>query len=126
MEGDFDISKIYQIKKMEEDCVFCKIVEGKIPSTKVYEDDEVLAFKDINPIAPIHILIIPKKHIKSLTELNDDKLLAHIFKVIKDVAKSQGVEEKGYRVITNIGEDGGQAVKHLHFHVIGGKKLPTR
>ena len=129
---------------MEEDCVFCKIVEGKIPSTKVYEDDEVLAFKDINPIAPIHILIIPKKHIKSLTELNDDKLLAHIFKVIKDVAKSQGVEEKGYRVITkdvaksqgveekgyrvitNIGEDGGQAVKHLHFHVIGGKKLPTR
>mgnify|MGYP003490981122 FL=1 len=111
---------------MEEDCVFCKIVEGKIPSTKVYEDDEVLAFKDINPIAPIHILIIPKKHIKSLTELNDNKLLAHIFKVIKDVAKSQGVEEKGYRVITNIGEDGGQAVKHLHFHVIGGKKLPTR
>ena len=127
VEGDFDISKIYQTnKKMEEDCVFCKIVEGKIPSTKVYEDDEVLAFKDINPIAPIHILIIPKKHIKSLTELNDDKLLAHIFKVIKDVAKSQGVEEKGYRVITNIGEDGGQAVKHLHFHVIGGKKLPTR
>jgi histidine triad (HIT) family protein len=111
---------------MEEDCVFCKIVEGKIPSTKVYEDDEVLAFKDINPIAPIHILIIPKKHIKSLTELNDDKLLSHIFKVIKEVAKSQGVEEKGYRVITNIGEDGGQAVKHLHFHVIGGKKLPTR
>lgn len=111
---------------MEEDCVFCKIVEGKIPSTKVYEDDEVLAFKDINPIAPIHILIIPKKHIKSLTELNDDKLLSHIFKVIKEVAKSQGVEEKGYRVITNVGEDGGQAVKHLHFHVIGGKKLPTR
>lgn len=111
---------------MEEDCVFCKIVEGKIPSTKVYEDEEVLAFKDINPIAPIHILIIPKKHIKSLTELNDDKLLSHIFKVIKEVAKSQGVEEKGYRVITNIGEDGGQAVKHLHFHVIGGKKLPTR
>ena len=82
---------------MEEDCVFCKIVEGKIPSTKVYEDDEVLAFKDINHIAPIHVLIIPKKHIKSLTEVNDDKLLAHIFKVIKDVAKSQGVEEKDGR-----------------------------
>ena len=111
---------------MEEDCVFCKIVDGKIPSTKVYEDEEVLAFKDINPIAPIHILIIPKKHIKSLTELDDNELLAHIFRVIKDVAKSQGIEEKGYRVITNIGEDGGQAVKHLHFHVIGGKKLPTR
>lgn len=111
---------------MEEDCVFCKIVEGKLPSTKVYEDEEVLAFKDINPIAPIHILVIPKKHIKSLTELNDDELLAHIFKVIKKVAKEQGIEEKGYRVITNIGEDGGQAVKHLHFHILGGTKLPTR
>ncbi len=111
---------------MEEDCVFCNIVKGNIPSTKVYEDEEVLAFKDINPIAPVHILVIPKKHIKSLVELDDDALLAHIFKVIKKVAKEQGVEESGYRVVTNIGEDGGQAVKHLHFHILGGTKLPTR
>ncbi len=111
---------------MKEDCVFCNIVKGNIPSTKVYEDEEVLAFKDINPIAPVHILVIPKKHIKSLVELDDDALLAHIFKVIKEVAKEQGVEESGYRVVTNIGEDGGQAVKHLHFHILGGTKLPTR
>ena len=109
-----------------EDCLFCKISKGEIPSTKVYEDDEVLAFKDINPIAPVHILVIPKKHIKSLVELDDDVLLAHIFKVIKQVAKEQGVEESGYRVVTNIGENGGQAVKHLHFHILGGTKLPTR
>lgn len=111
---------------MKEDCVFCNIVKGSIPSTKVYEDEEILAFKDINPIAPVHILVIPKKHIKSLVELDDDALLAHIFKVIKKVAKEQGVEESGYRVVTNIGEDGGQAVKHLHFHILGGTKLPTR
>lgn len=111
---------------MKEDCVFCNIVKGSIPSTKVYEDKEILAFKDINPIAPVHILVIPKKHIKSLVELEDDALLAHIFKVIKKVAKEQGVEESGYRVVTNIGEDGGQAVKHLHFHILGGTKLPTR
>ena len=111
---------------MKEDCVFCNIVKGSIPSTKVYEDEEILAFRDINPIAPVHILVIPKKHIKSLVELDDDALLAHIFKVIKKVAKEQGVEESGYRVVTNIGEDGGQAVKHLHFHILGGTKLPTR
>lgn len=111
---------------MKEDCVFCNIVKGSIPSTKVYEDEEILAFRDINPIAPVHILVIPKKHIKSLVELEDDALLAHIFKVIKKVAKEQGVEESGYRVVTNIGEDGGQAVKHLHFHILGGTKLPTR
>ena len=111
---------------MKEDCVFCNIVKGSIPSTKVYEDEEILAFRDINPIAPVHILVIPKKHIKSLVELEDDALLAHIFKVIKKVAKEQGVEESGYRVVTNIGEDGGQAVKHLHFHILGETKLPTR
>ena len=109
-----------------EECVFCKIVKGEIPSTKVYEDEKVVAFKDIEPIAPIHILVIPKEHIQSLIELKNDELLVHIFKVIKQVAKETGVSEKGYRVLTNIGEDGGQAVKHLHFHVMGGTKLPTR
>lgn len=109
-----------------EECVFCKIVKGEIPSTKVYEDEKVVAFKDIEPIAPIHILVIPKEHIQSLIELKNDELLVHIFKVIKQVAKETGMSEKGYRVLTNIGEDGGQAVKHLHFHVMGGTKLPTR
>lgn len=110
----------------DENCVFCKIVKGEIPSTKVYEDDKVLAFKDIEPIAPIHILVIPKVHIKSLLELEDDDLLIHINKVIKIIAKEQGIDEKGFRVLTNVGEDGGQAVKHLHFHILGGTKLPTR
>lgn len=111
---------------MNDDCIFCKIVKGEIPSTKVYEDDEVLAFEDINPIAPIHTLVIPKEHINNLLELNDPKLLEHIHNVIKKVAKEKGIDEKGFRVVTNIGEDGGQAVKHLHFHVMGGAKLPTR
>lgn len=110
----------------DENCVFCKIVKGEIPSTKVYEDDKVLAFKDIEPIAPIHILVIPKVHIKSLLELEDDDLLIHINKVIKIIAKEQGIDKKGFRVLTNVGEDGGQAVKHLHFHILGGTKLPTR
>lgn len=110
----------------KEDCTFCKIIKGEIPSSKVYEDELTLAFKDIAPIAPIHILVIPKEHIKSLNELSDEKLLSHIFDVIKIVAKKEGIYDKGYRVITNIGEDAGQAVKHLHFHILGGEKLPTR
>ena len=111
---------------MEENCIFCKIVKGEIPSNKIYEDDEILAFKDINPIAKVHILVIPKKHFDSLVDFNDDNLLAKMFKVIKEIAKEQGIEESGYRVLTNIGENGGQAVKHLHFHILGGEKLPTR
>lgn len=109
-----------------DDCVFCKIVNGEIPSKKVYEDDKVLAFHDIQPIAPIHILVIPKEHINSLMELENDELLSHLTKVIKQIAKEQGLDEKGFRLVTNIGEDGGQAVKHLHFHILGGTKLPTR
>ena len=109
-----------------DDCVFCKIVNGNIPSTKVYEDDFVMAFNDIDPIAPIHILVIPKIHINSLMELEDKELLSHIFDVIKNIAKEQGFAEDGFRVVTNIGENGGQAVKHLHFHILGGTKLPTR
>ena len=111
---------------MDEDCVFCKIIKGEIPSTKVYEDDEVIAFNDINPIAPIHILVVPKKHILSIMEVNDEKLLGHINEVIKTIAREKGLDQKGFRVVTNIGEDGGQAVKDLHFHILGGMKLPTR
>ena len=111
-----------------EDCVFCKIIKGEIPSTKVYEDEEILAFKDINPVTPVHILVIPKKHITSLNEieLEDQMLIGKIFTVIKKIAKDQGIAENGYRVIANCGEDGGQEVKHLHFHILGGKKLGTK
>ncbi len=112
--------------KYDDNCVFCKIVKGELPTTKVYEDDKVLAFEDNNPVAPVHTLVIPKEHVPTLLDLNDDELLAHIYKVIKEVAKIKGVDEKGFRVVTNVGEDGGQAVKHLHFHVLGGRKLPTR
>ena len=108
------------------DCVFCKIIRGEIPSTKVYEDDLVLAFNDIQPIAPVHILVVPKTHIQSLMEIDDNELLWHIFDVIKKIAKEQNIAEDGFRVVSNIGENGGQAVKHLHFHIIGGAKLHTR
>jgi len=111
---------------MNEDCIFCKIVKGEIPSTKVYEDEKVLAFEDINPIAPVHTLVIPKEHFDSFMELNDAELEAHLNKVIKEVAKIKGVDEKGFRLVTNIGADGGQAVKHLHYHILGGMKMPTR
>ena len=109
--------------KMNDDCIFCKIINNEIPSTKVYEDDLVVAFNDINPIAPVHILVIPKVHLESLMELEDDALLAHIFKVIKQIAKKKKIDMEGFRVVTNIGENGGQVVKHLHFHVMGGDKL---
>ena len=111
-----------------EDCVFCRIVKGEIPSNKVYEDDEVLAFYDINPIAKIHVLVIPKKHIESILDIKgeDKELIHHIFEKINEVAKILGIDKTGFRVISNVGEDGGQAVKHLHFHILGGEKLPTR
>ena len=111
-----------------DDCVFCKIIKGDIPSKKVYEDDDILAFYDINPIAKVHVLVIPKKHITSLLELKeeDKDLLFHIFNKINEIAEIVGVAKTGFRVISNVGEDSGQAVKHLHFHILGGEKLPTR
>ena len=107
------------------DCLFCKIIKGEIPSNKVYEDDEILAFKDINPAAPIHILVIPKKHITSLAHLEkeDEAIVGRIYDVINKIAEEQGVKEKGYRVIVNCGKDGGQEVMHLHFHLLAGKQL---
>lgn len=106
------------------DCIFCKIVNGEIPSSKVYEDDTVLAFNDINPYAPVHILVIPKKHIESAVELTkeDNDLIAHIFEVIRIIAEEQNLEN-GFRLVSNVGEDGGQTVKHLHFHILGKKKF---
>ena len=108
-----------------EDCLFCKIVKGEIPCTKVYEDDKVFSFKDIDPKAPVHILIVPKKHISSLNEITeeDSELIAYIFTVIKKLAKELGVAESGYRVVSNCGEDGGQSVFHIHFHLLGGRTL---
>ena len=106
------------------DCIFCKIANGEIPSTKVYEDDTVVAFNDLNPQAPIHILIVPKEHISSAMEINESNsaVVAHIFEVAAKLAKDLGLE-KGFRVVNNCGEDGGQTVMHLHFHLIAGRKL---
>ncbi len=108
-----------------EDCLFCKIVKGEIHSTKVYEDEFVYAFKDINPEAPVHILVIPKKHIESINKIEkeDEELIGKIFTTIKKVAKDQGIAESGYRVVSNCGKDAGQTVMHLHFHILGGKTL---
>lgn len=113
---------------MQEDCTFCKIIKGEIPSTKVYEDEEILAFRDINPVTPVHVLVIPKKHISNLNEVEpeDEAVIGKIYTVIKQIAKKEGIAEKGYRIIVNCGEDGGQEVGHLHFHILGGKKLGTK
>lgn len=107
------------------DCIFCKIVEGSIPSRKVYEDDEVLAFHDIQPQAPVHLLVIPKKHITSLAAAADEdaELLGRVMLAARRVAREAGLDDSGYRVVTNIGADGGQVVFHLHIHVLGGAKL---
>ncbi len=106
-------------------CLFCKIIAGEIPSTKVYEDDMVFAFRDINPMAAVHVLIVPKPHIDSADGVNEENsaFVARIFEVIPRLAVTEGLTN-GYRVITNCGEDGCQSVKHLHFHLLGGKKLP--
>lgn len=108
-----------------EDCLFCKIVAGDIPSTKVYEDDKVYAFNDIEPQAPIHIIIVPKVHISSSNELTDDnaEVIGHIFAVAAKIAKEKGFAEKGWRIVNNCGEDGGQTVGHLHFHLLAGRNL---
>ena len=107
-----------------ENCLFCKIIKGEIPTNKVYEDDEILAFKDINPKAPVHILVIPKKHISSAKEIKegDEALIGKIFTVINKIADEFKLEN-GYRIVNNCGEDGCQEVMHLHFHLLGGKKL---
>ena len=107
------------------DCIFCKIIAGEIPSTKVYEDERVYAFRDINPMAPVHVLIVPKTHVASADAVNAENsaFVAAIFEAIPKIAAAEGLTN-GYRVITNCGEDGCQSVKHLHFHLLGGRKLP--
>ena len=109
------------------DCLFCKIVAGVIPSAKVFEDEYVYAFRDIEPMAPVHVLVVPKVHIPSADGVNSENsaYVARIFEAIPKIAAAEGLTS-GYRVITNCGEDGCQSVKHLHFHILGGEKLPER
>lgn len=104
-------------------CLFCEIINGNIPSNKVYEDEMIYAFKDINPVAPVHVLVVPKVHIDSVNELTPEtsKYVAHIFEKIPEIAKSQGIDS--YRIINNCGKDAGQSIMHLHFHLIGGVEL---
>ena len=111
-----------------DDCIFCKIIKKELPSNVVYEDDDILAFRDIHPVAPIHVLVIPKKHISSLVELKeeDEAIIGRIYTVINKIAEQEGILDKGFRVIVNCGDDGGQVVKHIHFHLLGGKQLGVK
>ena len=104
------------------DCIFCKIAAGEIPSTKVYEDDTVVAFNDLDPQAPVHVLIIPKEHIASAAEINESNsaVVAHIFEVAAKIAAEKGLKD-GFRIVINCGDSAGQSVKHLHFHLMGGR-----
>ncbi len=107
-----------------DNCLFCRIVAGEIPSAKVYEDEKILAFRDIAPQAPVHILVIPKAHIDSVNGITGENsdIVSHIFELIPQIAKGEGLED-GYRVVSNCGPDAGQTVLHLHFHILGGKTL---
>ncbi|NPA32600.1 MAG: histidine triad nucleotide-binding protein [Aquificae bacterium] len=114
----------------DKDCIFCKIIRGELPSKKVYEDEQVYAFHDINPVAPVHVLIVPKKHIPSVHHLTpeDEQLVGHMFLVAKQIANELGVApdenmNKGYRLVFNVGKDAGQTVFHLHLHLIGGRTM---
>jgi len=107
------------------DCIFCQIVAGKIPSEILYQDEKVIAFRDINPQAPIHLLIIPKRHIPSLTHLSEEDLplIGHMVNAANQLAKKEGIAESGYRLVINCGKQGGQLVPHLHMHLLGGRRL---
>jgi histidine triad (HIT) family protein len=110
---------------MTDTCLFCRIVRGEIPADVVLDRDDVLAFRDIDPKAPTHVLVIPKRHVRSVSEVTADmsSLAGSLLVAVRDVAQAEGVSESGFRVVTNAGHDGGQAVDHLHFHVLGGRPL---
>ena len=110
------------------DCIFCKIANHEISANVVFENENIIAFEDLNPVAKVHVLVVPKKHIDSVIKIENEEAnyIVEIHKVIKEVAKLKGIDETGFRVITNCGDDGGQTVKHLHYHVIGGEKLAER
>jgi histidine triad (HIT) family protein len=107
------------------DCIFCNIVAGKIPSDIIYQDEEVIAFRDINPQSPVHLLVIPRKHFTSLTDLTEEEkpLMGHMITIANRLAKDEGIAETGYRLVINCGRQGGQLVPHLHLHVMGGRQL---
>jgi len=113
---------------MAEECIFCRIVAGEVPGDIVYQDENFLAFRDIMPKAPIHVLIIPKTHITSATELTEEqqKLAGRLIIIAKNLAEKEGIAKKGYRLVINCGPEGGQVVPHLHLHLIGGRKLDAR
>jgi len=108
-----------------EDCIFCKIVNRQIPSRIVYEDDSILAFHDIDPKAPVHVLVIPKQHIPSTNEVTreNSEVIAHLFATLPKIVEQLGIKDSGYRVVVNCGKDAGQAVNHLHYHVLGGRSF---
>jgi|SRR6478735_1588825 len=110
---------------MSPDCLFCKIIDGKIPSKKVYEDDRAFAFRDVNPQAPTHVLIVPRQHIASLNDLTeaDDALVGYLHRVAQKLAKDEGISDAGYRVLFNTGAHAGQTVFHIHLHLVGGRPL---
>ncbi|OPY87833.1 MAG: HIT-like protein [Smithella sp. PtaU1.Bin162] len=107
------------------DCIFCKIVQGEIPCAKIYENDQVLAFDDIHPMAPVHVIIIPKKHISTLLDVSDadNEVIVDLVSAARKIAKIKGIAEKGFRTVINCNAEGGQVVFHLHMHVLGGRKL---
>ena len=113
------------MSKFDDNCIFCKIIKGEIPSNKVYEDDQCYAFRDINPQAPTHILVVPKTHIQSAADINaeNEAVVGHIFTAIAKIAQQEGLVENGFRVISNSGHDAGQTVPHLHFHILAGKNM---
>lgn len=104
------------------DCVFCKIISGEIPSKRVYEDDKVIVINDLNPGAPVHVLVIPKEHTENILTASPD-ILVHVKKILPELVKKLGLEEHGFRIVVNTGDWGGQSVPHLHFHILGGKEL---
>ncbi|HIU33582.1 MAG TPA: histidine triad nucleotide-binding protein [Candidatus Pullichristensenella excrementigallinarum] len=104
------------------DCLFCKIIAGEIPGNKVYEDENIFAFRDINPQAPVHVLIVPKRHMENILEC-DGETMQHVLNAIKRVAQLEGISASGFRIVTNCGRDGAQSVRHLHFHLLGGTQL---
>jgi histidine triad (HIT) family protein len=111
--------------KVNPDCHFCRIIAGRAPAEIVFRDEQVTAFRDIHPVAPTHILIVPNKHIGSTNELEgeDEPLIGHVFGVARDLARSEGIDEDGYRIINNTGAHGGQTIFHMHFHLIGGQRM---
>ena len=121
----YNISKKFNERGDIMSCLFCKIIAGEIPSTKVYEDEDLYAFRDIDPKAPTHILVIPKKHLSSMNDLDEVSapIVSKAFLILKKLASDEGIDESGYRVVVNTLKDGGQSVEHLHFHLLGGRSL---